>query len=352
VITLLSPSNSAVLSILSGTQKEFIRRSALLTPDDARKVENRPYSWLDPKIDEDDNAHKPASITLMWKSSSPLNVTKVHISTESDFSVTDHIATVAPIHYCSENDMYFCVLNNLLSGQKYYWKITCGNETSETRSFSTVYGEMRTIRADGVGNVRDIGGRVNRDGRRIKQGLIFRGAMLNNLTKPECSSMNGLGVLRDDIGIKTDIDLRWEAIGKYEYCQLGDHINYNLIPAGAYEELLNGYQGDIFIRIFDILADENTYPIYFHCVSGADRTGCIGAMLDAILGMSDEDIILNYNITSLSTVRCWYTNAAAFIDKMNELFPGCSLAEQLMATVKFLGISDDTIEKLRNNLLE
>lgn len=352
MITLISPADKIELSTLSGVQKEFFRQYDEMDLSDPAISKDHPYPWMDISLTYDDEASKPASIVVKWSNSAPIAATKFHLSTDPDFTVTEHIATVGKIQYSAEDGLYFVILNNLLSGTTYYWKVSCGDAVSEVRTFSTIYGEMRTIRADGVGNVRDIGGRVNKDGRRIKQGLIFRGAMLNNLTKPECSSTNGLGVLRDDIGIKTDIDLRWEAIGKYEYCQLGDHINYNLIPVGAYDELLNGYQGDLFVRIFDILADEATYPIYYHCVSGADRTGCIGAMLDAILGMSDEDIILNYNITSLSTVRCWYTNAAAFIDKMNELFPGRSLAEQLMATVKFLGISDDTIEKLRNNLLE
>ena len=208
-----------------------------------------------------------------------------------------------------------------------------------------------------------MGGRLNADGIRIKQGLIYRGAMLNNLLKPECSASNGLGVLRDDLLIKTDIDLRWEAIGKYEFCQLGDHINYNLFPISDYASLVTRDSGDYgtlvpndqdvyFSKIFNIIADKNNYPIYIHCVAGADRTGCVCALIDAILGMKDEDIILNYNLTSLDSVRCWYTNAVSLINKLNDVFPGLTLREQLLKAAEGLGITEDVMNRIRDNLLE
>lgn len=363
MIILISPEDKCEISLLSSIQKEFINKSLALTPDEARRVHGKPYPWLGEELDRDPSSDMPASVIIKWKNTEPLLRTKFHLAIDPDFTVTKHIATVSPIHYSACEDAFFVIVNNLLSGYTYYYKVSVGDESGEIRSFSTVYGEIRTIRADGVGNVRDMGGRINADGIRIKQGLIYRGAMLNNLLKPECSACNGLEVLRDDLLIKTDIDLRWEAIGKYEFCQLGDHINYNLFPISDYASLVtrdSGVYGDLvpndqsayFTKIFDILADENSYPIYIHCVAGADRTGCVCALIDAILGMKDEDIILNYNLTSLDSVRCWYTNARALTDKLDEVFPGLSLREQLLKAAEGLGITEETMDRIRGNLLE
>ena len=363
MIILISPEDKCEISLLSSIQKEFINKSLALTPDEARSVHGKPYPWLGEELDNDPSSDMPASVIIKWKNTEPLQKTKFYLSIDPDFTVTEHIATVSPIHYSACEDLFFVILNNLLSGYTYYFKVSAGNEESEIRSFSTVYGEIRTIRADGVGNIRDMGGRVNKDGIRIRQGLVYRGGMLNNLIKPKCSASNGLGVLRDDLLIKTDIDLRWEAIGKYEFCQLGDHINYNLFPISDYASLVtgdSGVYGDLvpndqsayFTKIFDILADENSYPIYIHCVAGADRTGCVCALLDAILGMKDEDIILNYNLTSLDSVRCWYTNAVELINKLDEAFPGLTLREQLLKAAEGLGITEETMDRIRGNLLE
>lgn len=363
MITLIFPHDKQEFSLLSGIQKEFIKRALELTPEEARQEKDRPYKWLGEGLDDDPSSDMPASLIIKWKNTEPLYKTKFHLAIDPTFTVTEHVATISPIHYSAYEDLYFVIVNNLLSGYTYYWKVTVGDEASEVRSFSTVYGEIRTIRADGVGNVRDMGGRINKDGVRIKQGLIYRGAMLNNLLKPECSASNGLGVLRDDLLIKTDIDLRWEAIGKYEFCQLGDHINYNLFPISDYASLVTGTSGEYgtlvpndqdvyFKKIFSLLADKNNYPVYIHCVAGADRTGCVCALIGAILGMRDEDIILNYNLTSLDSVRCWYTNARSLIDKLNEVFPGLSLREQLLKAAEGLGITEEMMNSIRDNLLE
>ena len=47
---------------------------------------------------------------------------------------------------------------NLRIGQKYYWKVTVGGETSEVRSFETESMAPRLLRVPGITNVRDVGG--------------------------------------------------------------------------------------------------------------------------------------------------------------------------------------------------
>lgn len=68
--------------------------------------------------------------------------------------------------------------------QPYYWKVvaTAGNlsVTSAVRAFRTEDQAPRLLRIDGVPNVRDLGGRKAMRGKRVRQGLVYRTARLND----------------------------------------------------------------------------------------------------------------------------------------------------------------------------
>ena len=51
--------------------------------------------------------------------------------------------------------------------------------------------------------------------------------------------------------------------------------------------------------LFD--AVKHNEPVYFHCTAGADRTGTLACILEAILGMSQSDIDKDYELTCFST---------------------------------------------------
>ena len=91
-------------------------------------------------------------------------------------------------------------------------------------------------------------------------------------------------------------------------------------------------------KVLEIFADEKNYPIYFHCAVGADRTGTIGMYLDTILGMSSEDILLNYNFTSLASdlTRSWYhtSDCLGLGQYLEEIMPDKTIAERLMINLK------------------
>jgi len=67
-------------------------------------------------------------------------------------------------------------LYNLKIAQKYYWK-NCRGDVFE---FTTEDKAPRLLKIDGVPNVRDLGGRIGLNGKRVKQGLIYRTAGLND----------------------------------------------------------------------------------------------------------------------------------------------------------------------------
>ena len=57
----------------------------------------------------------------------------------------------------------------------------------------------------------------------------------------------------------------------------------------------------MFAKCFRIFLDRNNYPIDFHCIAGADRTGALALVLYGILGVSEADIRTDYALTSYST---------------------------------------------------
>ncbi len=360
MIKLLSPENGAKFSVLTDIQREFIRRErpvkALSTADNPSV--NDAYPWYSHEIEESQGISFPACFIFKWECSDVLCAPSFEISLSADFTddtPTGRFATVSDVAFSSYDHTYFVTITNLMVGTVYYWRVSTSAETSETRSFSTFDNELRPIGGGAFGNIRDIGGRINTCGKRIRQGLVFRGGALNALIKSEFYGRSGMHVIRDNLGIKTDIDLRWEAVGKYEFCPLGDHVKYKLFTAGPYHEIVEEGQMELNRQIFEMLADESNYPIYFHCVAGADRTGTIGFLLDGLLGMSDEDIILNYNFTAICSRRSW-CDCIYIIDMLNKLnnrFPDTkSLSELFTAYLRSTGLTEETLDRIKNNLLE
>lgn len=52
-----------------------------------------------------------------------------------------------------------------------------------------------------------------------------------------------------------------------------------------------------FREIFRVLADKENYPVYFHCIAGADRTGTVAFIINGLLGVSYEDLTRDFELT-------------------------------------------------------
>ena len=227
----------------------------------------------------------------------------VHLSTKEDFS--DEIKI-----YTRDNNYQ---AKSLKANTTYYWKVSSDeyNITSSTKSFKTTVG-YRGIDAGLTSNIRDIGGHLAKDNKIIKQGLIYRGCELNpddyvaNNTK-HTRSLDDIArkVLKEDLKIKTEIDLRGEKeSNSISSSNLGEDVTYIRQSIGAYGGLVtdmndktNQMVKTIF-KTFTNVSEDN--PIYFHCMGGADRTGTVAFLLGGLLGMSYVDLIIDFELTSFS----------------------------------------------------
>lgn len=162
---------------------------------------------------------------------------------------------------------------------------------------------LRTIYCGNVNNVRDEGGKTTPYGT-IGYGLIYR--------SPEIFTANDEArkILSEELGIKTEIDLRFESttptidenITKYKLGILQwDYLFPDMTDSRPWQKQYT----DNLKSIFKLFADKRNYPIVFHCSAGADRTGTIGFLLNGFLGVSYEDLAADFEITSFYQGRRW-----------------------------------------------
>lgn len=152
----------------------------------------------------------------------------------------------------------------------------------------------RMLKLANVWNVRDCGGWAC-DGGKVKFGMLFRGARLNNATTADLN-------LLASVGIKFDLDIRDSGNASPGGIPGADYLNVPLV--NAYAQMIQSEStaaaNACKTAMEAIVADK---PVYVHCASGADRTGCICAMLEAILGMSDMDIDRDFELTCFADVE-------------------------------------------------
>jgi protein-tyrosine phosphatase len=180
----------------------------------------------------------------------------------------------------------------------------------------------RLVPLEGTLNFRDLGGYVGRDGRSVQWGKVFRSDALHALTDAD------LAVIAE-LGLKSVFDLRWShererqptaiptshglrsvhlVVGEdpdvTNTPELMDQILDGSLPeaddgfmATMYADMLRDGAGS-FGRLLTHLAEDDWLPALFHCTAGKDRTGISAALLLSVLGVPDEVILDDYELTN------------------------------------------------------
>lgn len=158
-------------------------------------------------------------------------------------------------------------------------------------------GGVRMIYTPSVWNVRDLGGWACTGGR-VKYGKIFRGGHFGSITTADKAT------IVDWLGIKADIDLRNNTeTGGATTSPLGDSVEYYHQSLDYYANAVNASAASartvaVLKKIMTCVAANK--PCYFHCMSGADRTGTIAYLLLSLLGVSQSDKDKEYELTAFS----------------------------------------------------
>lgn len=339
MITTISPSINAVIDLQTSEQYDFLSCDDIrVTAKDAKDI-----PLLAQLAETNKDCSKPNPVTLEWSDTNEENITyTVFISENEDLS-----CPIVVRSYKTNVDVY-----NLKAGKKYYWVVKSSTRTSNVSSFSTKLSLPRYLRIRGVTNFRDVGG-YKIPGGYMKQNILFRGAQLDYITPEGMEDFLALG-------IKTEIDLRFEVYDEKDSQSMlkahGIDVDFRKYPIHAYGGCFSEPAKPWIKKIFETLADENNYPIFFHCAAGADRTGSIAFLVQGIMGVDIQDMINDYEITSISHggVRLrTNSDAKGGIDAVKELCVGNTWQELCRDFLtRIVGISEETLNKITAILTE
>ena len=168
----------------------------------------------------------------------------------------------------------------------------------------------------GASNFRDVGGYRNADGRRVRQGQVFRSDHLAGLTPEDLARLASLGighsldfrgtaestatpyaipgVQRLALTIEPTVIARMQAL-----------VAQGIVPTTeetvalmqeTYRDFVNHNAGT-FGRFLKHLLEQPT-PQVFHCTAGKDRTGFAAALLLSALGVDRSTIEHDYLLTN------------------------------------------------------
>lgn len=275
-------------------------------------------------------------------------------STENDFviHISENENMSKPITYTSSSNSV-CVYN-LKIATTYYWTVSTDSESSSICTFTTSGTAPRNINVDGITNVRDLGGWMTESNTRTKQGLIYRCGRLNESSAENVNieiTDNGIKTMCDDLGIKSEIDLRkldGGETGGITSSPLGDDVNYFNCPMGWEGNMFLDNKEEI-LHVFDILSKEENYPIIFHCNIGTDRTGMIAFIINALLGVPEEDLYRDYLFSNFGNIggrRVIKTLKESGYCKAIQNAEGKTLSEKTYNCLVDFGVSDKSIDKI------
>ena len=241
-------------------------------------------------------------------------------------------------------------LYNLKLGQDVYYRISTKYDSLEK---ATVYHFKvnnlgpRNLFIDGVSNVRDIGGYDSYlvENGKIRQGLFFRGAQLDDITTDGIKELLNLGI-RYEIDIRNSEDM----VSPFK-----DNTTYPINYIGI--EIRNETSTERFFEfnyeyktIFTIIESAEEHPVYLHCQAGADRTGIMSSILLALLGASYEDIAKDFLFTNFSIYGSREIETrfsfSWWMDELDKL-EGNNLSEKTANFLKSKGITDNQIENIK-----
>ncbi len=313
------------------------------------------------------------SITLSWSDKIGCDFYALYFDTNEDMST-------AEVYQVTETKKD---VTGLYVATDYYWRVV-GFKNGEIATISNLYhfataSTPRTIYVDGLSNTRDLGGYMTSYGKQVKQGLVYRCA------KTEMVTDLGRKQIAEIYGIKTEIDLRgafplqkdptspWYSMAEEEVClehvkngsSLGAGVTYKYFwtpsyAVGAFTSLKYSEENDRqFVTVMKEFANEANYPIIFHCAAGRDRTGTIGCVLNALLGVSERALYIDYETSffAMDATNDKPPVASKIVEFESILgylytFEGETLADKTANYLMTYGMTQEEVDTIRNIMLE
>ena len=440
-IKTVEPAKGAVVPLLTDAQKAYLDMPDNLRREKFVDAKFRRYEMGHPAEQvagekKSREVYWPKTVRLAWEPVDGVDEYKVTVrDAKSGATVVEQAVKGASVN-----------VDNLEVAAEYSWTVS-GGGAAGGGNFRTEDRAPRILRFPGVPNVRDIGGWIGLGGRRVRQGMVFRSAGLNNNAAMAYYSVDELREMGKDkelkeaaeaakrrldqllawqadpktmdlkdeeyadwanrhpgepvanflssrihkakkvvkaggspkvpkgmetgksrvegengeyirgrFGIKTDIDLRSdkECFGMTG-SPLGPAVKWLHFSSNSYGGMQDGRGKEQFAKVFRVFLDEKNYPIDFHCIAGADRTGSVAYILCGLLGADEGRLARDWEITgfwSHGVGFCHEQRYDKLVDGFKKNFPADTVRERLEKYVLSLGFTEEDIAKFRGIMLE
>lgn len=258
----------------------------------------------------------------------------------SDYS-TSQIANYAPATPVTANTK---PIGKTVDGVTFYNQVPNANTPFATVNKAGTLNPLDQVRwiNSKTSNMRDIGGWAC-DGGTAKYGLLYRSGELNSQDED---------LFINQLGINTECDLTADGVpaypGKMRFIGHTSYAMYSLANTEAWRVNLRG--------IFEAVRYGD--PVVFHCSMGADRTGTLACILEALLGVSQSDIDKDYELTSFYALRARNGNYQggtadwAHLIGQIEALSGSTFRDKCVTFALSVGITIDEINAYRTAMID
>jgi len=189
---------------------------------------------------------------------------------------------------------------------------------------------MEEIKLYGVKNIRDI------SYKNINEKKLIRSSALNNLTKDDANLLAYKYDVNTIIDLRTLAEVKKENMkvpnAKYYHIQLlsGSELGIThesgrrkiptIIPdlTVTYPKLVSYDKKESWTSIFEILANNKSGALLWHCSAGKDRCGIVSAIIEYTLGLDNDTIMYDYLLTNkYINIPNKYKIASLILNKQN-----------------------------------
>ena len=238
----------------------------------------------------------------------------------------------------------------------------------------------RWLPMEGCVNFRDLGGYRNAQGQKVRWRKLFRSDALQDMTPADAAYAT------EELDIRLVVDLRnpdeAERDGRGPLPDLGaDYTHHPLLLERGFppftggdvvERLSSTYQwlihnsGPRVADAINAIAGADGRGVVFHCSAGKDRTGLLAALILEALRVDADTIMADYLLTNeavegiLRRIKAMQPHASpttqslaaqplafqGFQDTLHQEYGGAE------SYLRRHGVSGETLERLRRNLLE
>ena len=167
-------------------------------------------------------------------------------------------------------------------------------------------------------NFRDLGGYEASDGRTVKWGHVFRSGELSQLNEDDVATLSSLGI-KTVVDLRSDAEISARGEGRIPrgatlhampiassdmFAELIPRMlagDFSEVPPDLLEQVNRLLASDFaaeFGRLLRMLAEPTNRPLVFHCTQGKDRTGFGAAIVLSALGVSLDQVMEDYLLSN------------------------------------------------------